>query len=266
MIVILPASKTLDFETPWTAKAVTQPIFLTEAEPLARELRALTPKALAARMALSEKLSAQVFEFYQRWHTPFTPKNARPALRAYAGDLYDGLEAATLTAADWRFAQDHLRILSGLYGLLRPLDLMQPYRLEMGGGVASGSLYAFWGDRITEALNRDLDLEREAARAPVLLNLASEEYAKALHRTKLRGAMVTPVFQEGMGGRFKVVSFHAKRARGRMARFIIRERLTEPAPLKRFSEDGYVFSQEASSSNLWIFRRETAGTSPAAKR
>lgn len=258
MILILPASKTLDFTAPAPKAAASQPEFLEDAAHLVAELRALAPPALAKRMALSDKLAGQVFIYFQDWQRPFTTRNAKPALHAYAGDLYDGLDAATLTGADLRFAQDHVRILSGLYGLLRPLDLMRPYRLEMGARIAAGSLYAFWGGRLTEALNLQLDREKAAGREPVLLNLASEEYAKAIQPDQVRGRMITPVFQEGKAGRYKVVSFFAKRARGTMARFVIQERLTTPEKLRRFFEDGYRLAQDASSPERWVFRREVS--------
>lgn len=258
MLLILPASKTLDFETPVSMAFFTQPDFLKEAARLAKELRALAPPELAKRMALSDKLAAQVFISFQEWRTPFTPHNAKPALLAYAGDLYDGLDASTLTESDLRFAQEHVRILSGLYGLLRPMDLMRAYRLEMGARMATGSLYAFWGGRLTEALNARLDAEKAAGREPVLLNLASEEYAKAIQPAQLRGRLITPVFQDGQAGRFKVLSYFAKRARGSMARFVIRQRLSDPEKLRRFKEGGYHFAKEASSPERWVFRREVS--------
>jgi hypothetical protein len=258
MLLILPASKTLDFEAPHLEARTTQPEFLEDSARLVAELRALSQPALAKRMALSDKLAGQVFNYFQDWKRPFTPRNAKPALLAYAGDLYDGLGATTLTKSDLHFAQAHVRILSGLYGLLRPLDLMRPYRLEMGARMAAGSLYTFWGERLTEALNRHLDHEKALGREPVLLNLASEEYAKAIHPGRLRGRMITPVFQEGQADRYKVVSFFAKRARGTMARFIIRERLADPEKLRHFREDRYRFAKEASSPERWIFRREVS--------
>lgn len=258
MILILPASKTLDFGAVASALAPTQPAFLKEAGALVKELKRLAPPKLAERMALSDKLAAQVFGYYQDWCAPFTPANAKVALRTYAGDLYDGLDAATLSNADIQFAQAQVRILSGLYGLLRPLDLMQPYRLEMGARMQEGSLYAFWSDRLTKALNLLLKAEKAAGREPILLNLASEEYAKALQPGALQGRMLTPVFQEGKGGRFKVVSFFAKRARGSMARYVIQNRLLEPKALLRFEAEGYRFAAEASSPDRWYFRREVS--------
>lgn len=256
MILILPASKTLDFATPAAPGPATQPQFLKEAARLVKELKALAPPELASRMALSDKLAAQVFAHYQDWRTPFTPRNAKAALLAYAGDLYDGLDAGTLDEADLAFAQAHLRILSGLYGLLRPLDLMQPYRLEMGARRPEGSLYAFWGDKPAKALSALLKAEAAGGREPLLLNLASEEYARAIHPAKLQGRIITPVFQEGKGGRFKVVSFFAKRARGLMARYALQHRLPEPGPLRAFAEEGYAFAAEASTAERWVFRRE----------
>lgn len=258
MILILPASKTLDFNSSTSIAAPTQPAFLKEAAALVKELKRLSPPKLAERMALSDKLAAQVFGYYQDWRMPFTPSNSKAALRTYAGDLYDGLDAATLSEAELQFAQTRVRILSGLYGLLRPLDLMQPYRLEMGARMKEGSLYAFWGDRLTKALNLLLKAEKTAGREPILLNLASEEYAKAIQPGALQGRMLTPVFQEGKGGRFKVVSFFAKRARGCMARYVIQNRLMEPQELQRFEGEGYRFAAEASTPERWFFRREVS--------
>ncbi len=256
MLLLLPAAKTLDFETPAPVGISTQPDFLEEAARLAGELRALTPGELAARMALSEKLARQVFDYYQAWRPPFTARNARQALLAYAGDLYGALDAPTLTKAERHFAQGRVRILSGLYGLLRPLDLMAPYRLEMGGRMAAGSLYAFWGGKLTEGLNVLLDEAQGEGREPVLLNLASQEYAKAIQPLKLRGRMITPVFQEGRAGRFRVLSVFAKRARGLMARHVIRHRLTGLEGLRRFNEAGYGFKEDLSTAERWVFQRE----------
>lgn len=258
MILILPASKTLDFRTLASTQPPTQPAFLKETRRLIQELRRLSPPRLAERMALSDKLAAQVFAYYQDWRTPFTPANAKTALLAYAGDLYDGLDATTLSDADIQFAQTQVRVLSGLYGLLRPLDLMQPYRLEMGTRMQEGSLYAFWGDRLTKALNLLLKAEKTAGREPILLNLASEEYAKAIQPAGLHGRMLTPVFQEGQGGRFKVVSFFAKRARGCMARYVIQNRLMDPKELLRFEGEGYRHAAAASTPERWFFRREVS--------
>ena len=258
MIVILPAAKTLDFEMPADpGTSGTQPEYLNDAALLAGELRGLSPGELRTSMDISEKLARQVFEYYQSWGLPFTTANAKQALLAYAGDLYAGLGATTLTELDLAFAQGHIRIISGLYGLLRPLDLMAPYRLEMGKRMNTGSLYTFWGDKLTEGLNTLLDHERAKGEEAVLLNLASHEYAKAIKPAQLRGRMITPVFQEGQGERFKVVSFFAKRARGLMARFIIQNRLTDPEKLRDFTETGYAFSKLASTKDLWIFRRES---------
>jgi len=261
MILMLPAAKTLDFETAPTTSRFTQPEFQQEAARLVSQLRRLDPVQLAQGMKISEKLAKQTFDRFGAWRLPFTPGNAKQALLAYAGDLYEGLEPTTLGDAELAFAQGQVRILSGLYGLLRPLDLMQPYRLEMGAGFApkgKKNLYAFWGGKLTEAFNQLLDAERLAGREPVLLNLASEEYARAIQAKQLRGRMITPQFQEGKAGRFKVVSFFAKRARGRMARFVIQGRLAEPAAVQAFREDGYALDGAASTTEIWCFRREVS--------
>ena len=251
MLLILPASKTQRFQSDDPIRSFTQPLFLKEAAQLVAALRALSPGTLAARMKLSEPLAREVANRYRSWCPPFTPHNARPALHTYAGDLYAALDASALSAEERALAQRRVRILSGLYGLLRPQDLMQPYRLEMGARLDVGNLYAFWGSRLTEALNADLEKQGE----PVLLNLASEEYARAIHPAKLRGRIITPVFQEAQNGGFRVVSFSAKRARGLMARHILRNRLDAPDPLKEFQEEGYRYSEADSSPERWIFRR-----------
>ncbi len=206
-------------------------------------------------MGSSGDLAALNAGRFAQWQPPCTPGNARQAAFAFAGDAYGGLDAASLGAADLAFAQDHLRILSGLYGLLRPLDLIQAYRLEMRiplDNPRGRDLYAFWGDRLTRAVNQ---LLRAGPGAPVLVNLASGEYFKALDAGALAGRIVTPVFQDLKPGGYKVVSFHAKRARGLMARYAIRKRAEDPEVLKRFREEGYAFDRKASEADRWVFRR-----------
>lgn len=253
MILLIASAKKLDFARPVNPPAPTQPALLKEARVLAGLLKAMDLRELAGLMALSDDLAALTAGRYRAWKPPFTPANARPALLAYAGDAYAALDAGSLDAADLAFAQDHLRILSGLYGLLRPLDLIQPYRLEMGARLANprgADLYAFWREPLTRALRKDL----KADPGP-LVNLASGEFFGALDAPALPGRIVTPVFEERSGRGFKVVSYHAKRARGLMGRFAIRGRLERAEDLKAFAGDGYGFVPEASTEDRWVFRR-----------
>jgi uncharacterized protein len=254
MIIILSPAKTLDFATPAPSADFTQPEFLTQSTLLVKRLRKFSPAELGRLMHISAPLATLNAARYADWALPFSPHNAKPALFAFNGDVYDGLAAATLAKPALRFAQGHLRILSGLYGLLRPLDLIQPYRLEMGTPLASergADLYDFWGERIVTALNAAL---REA-RARVLVNLASQEYFKAVPVKALTVPVITPVFEDWSGGRFKVLSFFAKRARGRMARLALEKRLKTAEGLKEFSDEGYAFVTEASTPTRWVFRR-----------
>jgi len=191
------------------------------------------------------------------WSTPFAPNNAKQALFAFRGDVYTGLDADSFGAGDVTFAQKHLRILSGLYGVLKPLDLMQPYRLEMGTALPNRqgkNLYEFWDARITGALNSEI----ESSRAPALINLASGEYFKAVHPKALAAPVITPIFKERKGDDYKIVSFFAKKARGLMAAYIIKNRLRKTVAIKDFAEEGYRYNPRLSSGNDWVFTRETA--------
>jgi hypothetical protein len=257
MILVLSPAKTQDFTPPPRATAATQPEFLKESARLVKLLRALSIDDLAALMGISGELAALNAGRFAQWRTPFVPGNAKQAVLAFNGDVYAGLEASTMDPDALGFAQDHLRILSGLYGCLRPLDLIQAYRLEMKIRLANPrgkDLYAFWGDRLTMALNRALGA---GPGAPALVNLASAEYFKAVDPKALQGRIITPVFEDLQGGSFKVVGFHAKKARGRMARFAIAQRLLEPERLKGFREGGYAFAPKASTGDRWVFRRES---------
>jgi hypothetical protein len=224
---------------------------LPEARKLVALLRELGLAELGSLMAMSDDLAALTAGRYQAWKPPFTPGNARPAALAYSGEAYQGLDAWSLDEGDLAFAQGCLRIVSGLYGLLRPLDLIQPYRLEMGARLPNArgkDLYAFWRKPLTQALAKDL------GKGP-LVNLASGEFFKALDGEALPGRVITPVFEEMQKGSYRVVSFHAKRARGLMARFAIRERIREPEGLKAFREEGYGFDAAAGDGDRWVFRR-----------
>ncbi len=257
MITLLSPSKTqADPNEPADHfyKETTTPAFLPDAVELVRTLRRKSPDELAQLMDTSESLSILNHERYQRFDSPFTTDNARPALLTFRGDVYTDIAVETYDAADFSFAQQHLRILSGLYGLLRPLDLMQPYRLEMGTALPTergSNLYRFWGDRLTHHLNDTL-AEQENS---VIINLASQEYFKAIDQKKLNAPVVTPIFKEHKDGQFKTVAIYAKRARGKMANFIIKNRLNAPDQLKTFNEDRYEYHEAASTAQEWVFVR-----------
>jgi cytoplasmic iron level regulating protein YaaA (DUF328/UPF0246 family) len=254
MLILLSPAKSLDYKTPPHVATYTQPAFRDRSAALIGQLRALAPADIANLMSLSDQLALLNFNRYADWTLPFTPENAKQAVLAFDGDVYDGLAAKTLSAADLDFAQQHVRILSGLYGILRPLDLMQPYRLEMGTKFANAGgkdLYAFWGETLLAAINAELD----AMPRPVAVNLASEEYFKAAVGRKIRGEVIQPVFEDWSNGRYRIVSFFAKRARGLMTRYAVMNRLDEPEGLKKFDADGYAFATEASDDRAWVFRR-----------
>jgi cytoplasmic iron level regulating protein YaaA (DUF328/UPF0246 family) len=258
MIIVLSPAKTLDYLTPPILREHSQPVFLDQSQLLIKGLRKLSPAEVASLMKISDQLAVLNVTRYAEWEKPFTPLNAKQAGLAFNGDVYDALDAPSLSPSELEFAQVHLRILSGLYGLLRPLDLMQPYRLEMGTRLITTrgkDLYAFWGQRITAALDTSL----RAARAQVLINLASEEYFKAVKPKMLSVPVIQPVFEDWNNGRFRVISFYAKRARGLMARFAIVNRLTEAAALKDFCADGYAYAAEPSTESVWVFRRRLTG-------
>lgn len=254
MLIFLSPAKSLDFKTPPHISTYTQPAFLEQSTTLMRQLRRLSPADIAHLMSLSDPLARLNFNRYADWSLPFTPENAKPAVLAFDGDVYDGLAARALSAADLDFAQRQVRILSGLYGILKPLDLMQPYRLEMGTKFANEGgkdLYTFWGERLLKAINDEL---AEMPR-PVAVNLASEEYFKAAIGRKINGELIQPVFEDWKSGRYKIISFYAKRARGLMTRFATVNRLTAPEGLKDFDYDGYAFAPDVSDEKSWVFRR-----------
>ena len=257
MLLFLSPAKSLDYTTPPQVPTYTLPAFLDRSQTLIEQLRHLSPAAIAELMDLSDPLALLNFNRYADWSLPFTPANAKQAVLAFDGDVYDGLAAKTMAAVDLDFMQRHVRILSGLYGILRPLDLMQPYRLEMGTkfrNAGGKDLYAFWGETLLDAINAELD----AAPRPVVINLASEEYFKAAVGRKLKGQLIQPVFEDWKGGKYKIISFYAKRARGLMTRYAILNRLSEPEALKGFDLDGYGFAPEVSDAATWVFRRRAA--------
>jgi hypothetical protein len=254
MLLFLSPAKALDYKTPPHIATFTQPAYLRHSETLIKQLRKLSPADIANLMDLSDPLALLNFNRYADWSLPFTPENAKQAVLAFDGDVYDGLSAKTLSADDLDFAQQKVRILSGLYGILKPLDLMQPYRLEMGtkfANKAGKDLYAFWGEKLLDAINAELDTLPQ----PVVVNLASEEYFKAAVGRKIKGRLIQPVFEDWKNGRYKIISFYAKRARGLMTRYAVLNRLGDPEGLKGFDADGYGFVPEASDDRTWVFRR-----------
>jgi len=254
MLIFLSPAKSLDYTTPAHVAAHTEPVFLKQSEALVRLLRKLSPADLAGLMSISDPLALLNFNRFADWSLPFTPENAKQAVLAFDGDVYDGLAAKTLSAADLDFAQQHVRILSGLYGILKPLDLMQPYRLEMGTRFANAvgkDLYAFWGETLLDAINGEL----AGMPRPVAVNLASEEYFKAAVGRKINGQVIQPVFEDWKSGRYRIISFFAKRARGLMTRYAVVNWLEAPEGLKGFDDDGYAFAPEVSDERTWVFRR-----------
>ncbi len=254
MLFLLSPAKSLDFETPPHVATHTQPLFVKQSSQLIKVLRGKTPAQVSELMSLSDTLAGLNVARYQAWSPKFTEKNARQAVLAFNGDVYGGLDARSLKAKELDWAQEHVCILSGLYGVLRPLDLMQPYRLEMGTrlGTAQGNnLYQFWGKQIAGYLN-----ERAAAdTSPVIVNLASEEYFKAVDRKALKARVVSCVFEEFRGGKYKIISFNAKRARGLMARYAIGKKLATVRKLEGFEAEGYRFAPAASGPDRLVFRR-----------
>ena len=264
MILVLSPAKRLDYESPIRPCRHTQPRLLDDSAQLIELLRALSPAEIASLMSLSDPLASLNHARYAEWKRPFSTRNARQAVLAFAGDVYAGLDAPDLSTDELDWLQSHVRILSGLYGVLRPLDLMRPYRLEMGTRFANPrgkDLYAFWGGRITELLLEDLAAEQKAAAGttaesrPVLVNLASEEYFKAVQPARLNARLIQPVFEDWKGGRYKIISFFAKRARGLMARYAAQHGLKDAEVLKGFDLDDYAFAPDASDTDRWVFRR-----------
>jgi cytoplasmic iron level regulating protein YaaA (DUF328/UPF0246 family) len=257
MLIVLSPAKSLDYITPSTTDKHSRPQFIERSAELIHKLKALSPAQIAGLMRISDPLAALNAERYACWSKKVTRKNAKQALLAFDGDVYGGLDARSLNAAQLEYAQSHIRILSGLYGLLRPLDLIQPYRLEMGTRFATAhgkDLYGFWGDALTKLL----DSEMTKAKSKALINLASEEYFKAIQPDMLGVPVITPVFEDWKNGQYKIISFYAKRARGLMARYAAVNGITHPEKLKRFDAEGYVFNDKRSTEYRWIFCRKIA--------
>lgn len=256
MIFLLSPAKTLDYDTPAHVPTATQPLFSKEAAQLIEVLREKSPAEIASLMKLSDKLAALNVARYAAWRPRFTAHNSKQAVLAFDGDVYGGLDARTLDAPDLAWAQQHLLILSGLYGALRPLDRMQPYRLEMGTRLANPrgqDLYAWWGDRLSRLLDRQL----KGHPAPVVVNLASQEYFRSVDLSALKAPVVHCVFEDWQGGAYKVVGIHAKRARGAMARHAILKRAQQVDDLLDFDAGGYVHDAGASGSDRLVFRRRS---------
>ena len=257
MLTVISPAKTLDFETRPTTRRFSGPVFLPSSRQLISVLRKETPASVAKLMEIRARLGEVNAERYNTWKPPFTLDNAKQAILAFKGDVYMGLEAETFGAADLSFAQKHLRILSGLYGVLKPLDLIQPYRLEMGTRLSTPrgkDLYEFWGDRITRLIGEELARQRNKT----LINLASNEYFRSVDADLLDHRIVTPVFKDYSNGKYRVLGFYAKRARGRMSAFIIRNRINKPDDLKAFDLDGYCYNEPMSDSDQWVFARRSS--------
>ena len=257
MLTVLSPAKTLDYESPSITDQTSTPQFMDQSALLVDDARGLAPDDIRSLMGVSEAIASLNHERFMNWAPESTTANAKQAILAFKGDVYTGLEAETMSTNDLEFAQVHLRILSGLYGLLRPLDLMQPYRLEMGlkfSNQRGKNLYEFWGERITDAINADL----ASAGTETLVNLASNEYFKAVKIKSLNADIITPQFKDLKNGQYKMISFFAKKARGVMARYIIDNQLTDPEQLKSFTGSGYYFSAEQSSGNNLVFLRDSA--------
>lgn len=255
MLALLSPAKTLDFSPAGKDLPLTRPALKKDIALLMRRCKALEVAELRRLMKLSQPLAELNHQRFQAMSPRFTPGNSKAALLAFQGDVYRKLDAATLSRPDLLWAQDHLRILSGFYGLLRPLDLMQPYRLEMGSRLSTergGNLYAFWGNRLADAINA----EHKKRPIKAVLNLASKEYIQAVPAERLAVPMITANFQEWRDGKLKTIAFSAKKARGLMARYVVEKRIEEPVKLKRFARDGYRFDKERSTAEQLLFTRD----------
>ena len=255
MLIVISPAKTLDYETTPKTKVFTTPDYLDQSQQLINRLRNFSSLDISGLMKVSAKIADLNFDRYESWKKPFTEKNAKQAVLAFKGDVYTGLDAQTFKADDFKFAQKHLRVLSGLYGLLRPLDLMQPYRLEMGTKLKTDNgknLYEFWGTDITEGLNKQL----KKIKSDTLINLASNEYFKSVKPKLLNAEIITPAFKEFKNGDYKMIGIYAKKARGLLSRYIIQNKLDDPEDIKLFDEEGYRFNKKLSKGNDWVFTRK----------
>lgn len=254
MLTLLSPAKTLDFDTPPITEKATQPEFLEKSADLVDVLKQYSPDELGKLMKLSPKLAELNTDRFQQWTLPFTKNNAKAAVLAFKGDVYTGLDAESLTEEDLEFAQQHVRILSGLYGVLKPLDLIQAYRLEMGTRLENPkgkNLYEYWGDTLTQALNQEV----QKSGSNTIVNLASNEYFSAVNTKLLDAELVTPVFKDEKNGQYKIISFYAKKARGLMTRWILENKLNSADTLVDFNVAGYRFNEEESKKNNPVFKR-----------
>lgn len=254
MILVVSPAKTLYEKCPVQLDKYTEAEFLPEAEKVVAVLKKKKPAQLSKLMGISPKLAELNFRRFQEWALPFTPDNSWQALLMFNGDVYQGLNAETFSADDFDTAQQDLRILSGVYGLLKPLDLIQPYRLEMGTSIAVSrkkNLYEFWKTKITAKLNQEF----EGTDQKILINLASNEYFSTIDAKKLKARIITPAFKEHKNGQYQMISFFAKRARGLMCRFIVQNKITDPEELKAFDLEGYYFNNQLSKGDNWVFTR-----------
>ena len=260
MLILISPAKTLNFETPATIDRFSQPDFLFDTETLVEQLRQLSAHEISSLMKVSDKLGQLNASRYQTWQPNFDTTNAKQALLAFQGDVYQGMDVDSFERKDFDFAQEHLRILSGLYGILRPLDLIQPYRLEMGTklvhaklqSLSADTLYEFWGNKLTQAINKQL----EKLDNKTIVNLASNEYFKTVKPKLLTGKIITPVFKDWKNGKYKIISIYAKKARGMMTAYIIKNRLENVEDVKDFAEAGYKFNTELSDRENLVFTRQ----------
>lgn len=257
MLIVVSPAKKLDFESPVATNKFTQPLLLEHSQELIERCVKLTPADLSSLMGISDQLAGLNAARFGEWSLPFTPENARQAVLAFSGDVYTGLQASSFNEDAFDFAQQHLRILSGLYGLLKPLDLIQAYRLEMGTKLDNergSNLYQFWGDIITEHLNEAIAAQGD----DILINLASNEYFKSVKKKNLNATVITPAFKDWKNGQYKMISFFAKKARGLMANYVIENGITDLEQLKQFNAAGYEYNSEFSKGNDWVFTRKEA--------
>jgi cytoplasmic iron level regulating protein YaaA (DUF328/UPF0246 family) len=255
MLALISPAKTLDYETPLPTDQFTQARLLQHSQDLIEVCRTLSATEIASLMSVSEKIASLNTARFNDWQPDFNLANARQAIFAFKGDVYTGLGAYSLKDEDLHYAQNRLRMLSGLYGLLRPLDLMMPYRLEMGTKLANSrghNLYEFWDHHITDLINHDL----AAAESEILVNIASDEYYKAVKESKIQAEIIKPVFLDQKNGKYKVISFYAKKARGLMARFMIENKIDRVAELKAFNTDGYYYDADSSLKGELVFKRD----------
>jgi len=255
MLIVISPAKSLDFSIQTNIKEYSIPPFLNDSKLLIGNLRKYRPEQLSSLMNISAKLAELNYERFVKWHLPFSPENAKPALFVFKGDVYQGLDTETLSKEDISFANNHLRILSGLYGILKPLDLIQEYRLEMGTKLKNErgkNLYEFWGDKITGEINKAVE---QSSGEKFLINLASNEYFKSINKKKLNYEVITPVFKDYKNGQYKIISFFAKKARGLMSRFIIQNCIEKAEDIKAFNLSDYRYNEELSKDKEWVFTR-----------